>query len=240
MAPAADGAPDPGRLGAFAKRAFDIVVSLCALLVLWPVLIGVALLVRLKLGSPILFRQERVGLGGGSFTILKFRTMLPPAPGREDDASRLTRFGRLLRATSLDELPELWNVLNGTMSLVGPRPLLIEYIPLYSPRQARRHEVRPGITGHAQVNGRNALDWDTRLEMDVWYVENRSFWLDLKILLRTVVVAVSGSGVSAPGEATMARFTGSAPRAGNPAALQPDDVTEESSPGGLPRRPPPA
>lgn len=194
------------------KRGFDIVMSLGALIALAPVLAVVALLVRVKLGSPVLFRQERIGFRGRRFRIAKFRTMLHPAPGREDDASRLTPFGRKLRATSLDELPELWNVLTGSMSLVGPRPLLVEYLELYSPRQARRHEVRPGLTGYAQVNGRNAVDWERRLEMDVWYVENRSFWLDCRIILQTIGVAFSGSGVSASGHATMERFTGTTPK----------------------------
>jgi sugar transferase EpsL len=195
-------------LGVF-KRLFDIIASASALLLLSPVLLLVALLVRFKLGAPVLFTQERIGLNGQRFLIYKFRSMLPQGPGREDDASRLTSFGRKLRATSLDELPELWNVLNGTMSLVGPRPLLVEYLPLYSARQAKRHDVRPGLTGHAQVNGRNSVEWDTRLEMDVWYVENRSMWLDIKIILKTIQVAFGGRGVSAEGNATMPRFTGS-------------------------------
>lgn len=191
------------------KRSLDIFGSAAGLVLLMPVLLVIALLVRIKLGSPVLFRQERIGLAGRRFRIAKFRTMLDIAPGREDDALRLTPFGRKLRATSLDELPELWNVLTGTMSLVGPRPLLVEYLALYSPRQAKRHDVRPGLTGYAQINGRNAVDWDQRLEMDVWYVENRSFWLDMRILLRTLVVAFNGHGVSAPGEVTMSKFTGS-------------------------------
>jgi lipopolysaccharide/colanic/teichoic acid biosynthesis glycosyltransferase len=204
----------PSRLGGLGvlKRLFDIIASATALILLAPVLLIVALLVRIKLGAPVLFTQERIGLNGQPFLIYKFRSMLPPGPGREDDASRLTAFGRKLRATSLDELPELWNVLNGTMSLVGPRPLLVEYLPLYSARQARRHDVRPGLTGHAQVNGRNSVEWDVRLEMDVWYVENRSLWLDIKIILKTIQVAFGGQGVSAEGNATMPRFTGSRPQ----------------------------
>lgn len=211
------------------KRVFDILASFTGLLLLMPVLLAVSILVRVKLGSPVVFRQERIGLAGQRFRIAKFRTMLHPVPGYEDDASRLTPFGRKLRATSLDELPELWNVLTGTMSLVGPRPLLVEYLPLYSARQAKRHDVRPGLTGYAQVNGRNSVDWDQRLEMDVWYVENRSFWLDIRILLQTVVVAFAGSGISAPGQATMAKFTGS-----QPDGAKPDKTGAAGQTGGRP------
>jgi len=171
----------------------------------------VALLVRVKIGTPIFFTQSRPGLHGNAFTMIKFRTMTN-ARGADGsllpDAERLTRFGRFLRATSLDELPELWNVLKGEMSLVGPRPLLIEYLPLYSPEQARRHDVRPGITGWAQVNGRNAISWDEKFKLDVWYVDHQSFWLDMKILLLTVRRVFQRHGISADGEATMKPFMG--------------------------------
>ncbi len=196
------------------KRAFDIGLSGAALVFLMPVLLIVAVLVRIKLGSPVLFHQERIGHRGNRFQIVKFRSMLHPSPELENDAARLTSFGRKLRKTSLDELPELWNILTGTMSLVGPRPLLVEYLPLYSERQALRHDVRPGLTGLAQISGRNGLSWDDRLEMDVWYVENQSFKLDLMILFKTVAVAFSGAGVAATGEATMPKFTGSQPNGG--------------------------
>jgi len=191
------------------KRFLDIVLSVVLMLVLLPVLFVIALLVRLKLGSPVLFRQVRPGWEGRPFTIVKFRTMAPtvaaaPAP----DADRLTPFGRRFRATSLDELPELWNVLKGEMSLVGPRPLLTAYLERYTPEQARRHEVRPGITGWAQVNGRNAATWEERLRLDVWYVDNRSLALDLRILLRTIGLVFSQEGIAAPGEATMPEFHG--------------------------------
>lgn len=189
------------------KRAFDIVIALALLLLLWPVMLAVALLILLAMGAPVLFRQERPGLHGRPFTVLKFRSM---AGGDSVDAVRLTPLGVLLRRLSLDELPQLLNVLRGDMSLVGPRPLLMEYLPLYSPRQARRHEVRPGITGWAQVNGRNALDWQEKLELDVWYVEHQGFWLDLKILWLTAARVFSGSGVSQPGSATMEKFKGNA------------------------------
>ena len=170
-----------------------------------------AWLLRHKLGSPILFRQTRPGLHGQPFDMIKFRTMTD-ARGADGellpDRDRLTSFGNLLRATSLDELPELWNVLKGDMSLVGPRPLLMEYLPLYSPEQARRHEVRPGVTGWAQVNGRNALTWEEKFRLDVWYVDHRSIWLDGKILWLTVRKVLSREGVNATGEATMQKFTG--------------------------------
>lgn len=194
------------------KRGFDIVAAGSALLLLSPVLLGVAALVRVNLGAPVLFRQRRPGLHGRPFEMVKFRTMRDAVDARGQalpDAERLTRFGRLLRATSLDELPELWNVLTGDMSLVGPRPLLMEYLPLYSPEQARRHEVRPGITGWAQVNGRNALSWDDKFRLDVWYVEHQSLWLDLRILALTVKKVLVREGISAEGEVTAARFTGS-------------------------------
>jgi len=193
------------------KRVFDIIASALALLLLAPVLAGAALLVALKMGRPVFFRQQRPGLDGKPFTMLKFRTMRDArdAQGRPlSDAERLTPFGRWLRATSLDELPELWNVLKGDLSLVGPRPLLMEYLPRYSETQRRRHEVRPGLTGWAQVHGRNAVDWNERFELDVWYVDHRSFWLDMKILAMTVRLVVSRRGVSAQGEATMREFMG--------------------------------
>jgi lipopolysaccharide/colanic/teichoic acid biosynthesis glycosyltransferase len=193
------------------KRAFDIVVSGIAGIVLLPFIAVIALLVRWRLGSPVLFRQTRPGKNAEPFAMLKFRTMTD-ARGADGtllpDAERLTRFGRFLRSTSFDELPELWNVLKGDMSLIGPRPLLMEYLPLYSPEQARRHEVRPGITGWAQVNGRNALSWDDKFALDVWYVDNWSFSLDLKIVALTVVRVLKRSGISAEGEATMPRFSG--------------------------------
>ncbi len=193
------------------KRLFDITISAIGLLMLSPVIIVLALLIRVKLGSPVFFRQTRPGLNGKPFQMVKFRTMLEavdkhgnPLPDKE----RMTRFGSFLRASSLDELPELWNVLKGDMSLVGPRPLLMEYIPLYSNTQYRRHEVRPGVTGWAQVNGRNAISWEDKFKLDVWYVDNQSFRLDLKILLLTVKSVFSRSGVSGDGEVTMSRFTG--------------------------------
>lgn len=193
------------------KRTFDIACSAAALLLLWPVLLIVYVLVRVNLGSPALFRQQRPGLYGQPFMMIKFRTMRDAldADGNPlPDDVRLTRFGRLLRATSLDELPELWNVLKGDMSLVGPRPLLMEYVPLYSAEQARRHEVRPGITGWAQVNGRNALSWPQKFALDVWYVDNRSLLLDIRILLLTVKKVFVREGISAEGQATASRFTG--------------------------------
>lgn len=194
------------------KRYLDILGALVGLLVLVVPLAILAVLVRWKLGSPVLFVQERPGLRGRTFKIYKFRTMTDSRDANGlplSDAARLTPFGKWLRATSLDELPEIFNVLRGDMSFVGPRPLLVEYIPLYSPEQARRHEVRPGITGWSQVNGRNAVDWDQRLEMDVWYVDNRSLWLDLKILLMTVFKVIRRDGISQDGQATMERFRGS-------------------------------
>jgi len=195
------------------KRVFDaLLVAIALILFLFPILV-VASLVRRKLGSPILFRQLRPGLGGEAFSMVKFRTMTDEKDIDGillSDGQRLTAFGRFLRASSLDELPELWNVLKGDMSLVGPRPLLMEYLPLYSPEQARRHEVRPGITGWAQVNGRNALSWEEKFALDVWYVDNRSMWLDIKILWLTVKKVLVREGISAAGEATMSKFTGSA------------------------------
>jgi lipopolysaccharide/colanic/teichoic acid biosynthesis glycosyltransferase len=193
------------------KRLFDFFASLAALLLLSPVFLFLALLVRVNIGVPILFTQTRPGLHGKPFTMTKFRTMTN-ARGADgtllSDAERLPRFGRFLRTTSLDELPELWNVLNGDMSLVGPRPLLMEYLQLYSPEQARRHDVRPGITGWAQVNGRNAISWDEKFKLDVWYVDHQSLWLDVKILFLTVRRVFQRNGISADGEVTMPRFTG--------------------------------
>lgn len=193
------------------KRAFDIVAAAALLLVLSPILLLAALAVKWRLGSPVLFRQVRPGLNGRPFEMIKFRTMTDardPEGELLPDSVRLTPLGRLLRSTSIDELPELWNVLKGDMSLVGPRPLLMEYLPLYSPRQMRRHDVRPGLTGWAQVSGRNALSWEDKFAADVWYVDNRSFMLDLRILWRTVLMVVRREGISGANEATMARFTG--------------------------------
>ncbi|WP_454254984.1 sugar transferase [Pseudomonas sp. Marseille-Q8238] len=193
------------------KRIFDIVCSALALLLLWPVLLVLYVLVRVKLGTPAFFRQQRPGLYGRPFMMVKFRTMLDAVDAEGNslpDDIRLTRFGRFLRGTSLDELPELWNVLKGDMSLVGPRPLLMEYLPLYSAEQARRHEVRPGITGWAQINGRNALSWKQKFDLDIWYVDSQTFWLDIRILLLTVRKVLIREGISAEGQATMSKFTG--------------------------------
>ena len=193
------------------KRIFDLVGAAFLLTLLALPLVVIAGLVRTQMGAPVLFRQVRPGRKGELFEMIKFRTMRDAVDDRGQplpDAQRLTGFGRFLRASSLDELPELWNVLKGDMSLVGPRPLLPEYLPLYSPHQARRHEVRPGITGWAQVNGRNALSWEEKFALDVWYVDNRSFLLDLKILWATAARVIRRDGISAEGEATMARFTG--------------------------------
>ncbi len=189
------------------RSAVDRLVAMVALVVLAPVLVAVGLAVRIRLGRPILFRQERTGLGGVTFTIVKFRSMLG---GDGGDEARLTPFGRRLRSLSLDELPELWNVATGDMAFVGPRPLLPEYLPLYDERQRRRHEVRPGLTGLAQVSGRNALSWEERLELDVVYVENRSIRLDLRILVDTVATVLGRRGVTADDHPTMEPFTGSA------------------------------
>jgi len=194
------------------KRMFDILGSMLGLLILAVPLAVLALLVRLNLGTPVLFIQERPGWRGRIFRIYKFRTMTDqrsPSGIPLPDSARLTRFGRWLRSTSLDELPELFNVLAGQMSFVGPRPLLVEYLPLYNPEQARRHEVPPGITGWSQVNGRNAVDWDQRLAMDVWYVDNRNLWLDFRILIMTFFKVIRREGISQEGQATMERFRGS-------------------------------
>ena len=193
------------------KRCFDFSISLIALLLLLPFLVVVAAFVRINIGSPVFFRQKRPGLLGHPFEMIKLRTMTDARASDGDllpDDQRLTRFGRFLRSTSIDELPELWNVLKGDMSLVGPRPLLMEYLPLYSPLQARRHEVRPGVTGWAQVKGRNALSWEEKFALDVWYVDNRSGWLDLKIFFMTIVIIAGRKGVNASSDVTMPRFTG--------------------------------
>lgn len=193
------------------KRIFDIVAAAVGLLLLSPIIAIVAWKIRGKLGSPVIFRQRRPGLGGKPFEMIKFRTMLDATDAQGNllpDAERMTSFGSFLRSSSLDELPELWNVLKGDMSLVGPRPLLVEYLPLYTTEQFRRHEVRPGITGWAQVNGRNALSWEEKFNLDVWYVDNRSFWGDLKIIFLTLKKVAVRDGISADGEATMTKFTG--------------------------------
>ena len=201
--------------GATAKRLLDVAIAIVGLTLTLPLIVVLALLIRWKLGSPVLFAQERPGLGGRPFVLLKFRSM---TDARASDGAllpdevRLTPFGAWLRRLSLDELPQLWNVLKGDMSLVGPRPLLMEYLPLYDARQARRHEVRPGITGWAQVNGRNALRWEEKFELDVWYVEHASFVLDMKILWLTLLRVLRPHGIAQPGSATMPKFTGSARR----------------------------
>lgn len=204
--------PDPGY--EMAKRAIDLVGAISALVLLGPLLLVLAALVRFRLGAPVLFRQPRPGRDGRVFTLYKFRTMTTaraPDGTLRSDAERLTPLGQALRATSLDELPSLWNVVRGHMSLVGPRPLLVDYLALYTPEQARRHEVRPGLTGWAQVHGRNALDWEEKFRLDVWYVENRSLALDLRILGLTMGRVLQRDGIAAPGDATMPRFTGSPP-----------------------------
>lgn len=196
------------------KRTLDVAIAAVLLTIASPLLLLVALAVRTNLGSPVLFRQRRPGLHGRPFTMVKFRTMRDAVDrdGRPlPDADRLTPFGTLLRSTSLDELPELWNVLRGDMSLVGPRPLLMEYLDRYTPEQARRHELRPGVTGWAQVHGRNALSWEERFRLDVWYVEHQSLMLDLQILVRTCTTVLRRTGVSAQGEATMSIFDGKTP-----------------------------
>ncbi|QHG09530.1 sugar transferase [Moraxella osloensis] len=193
------------------KRAFDIVASTSALVVLSPVIAITAYKVKKELGSPVLFRQTRPGLHGKPFEMIKFRTMkdaTDKAGNALPDSERLTDFGKKLRASSLDELPELWNVLKGDMSLVGPRPLLMEYLPLYSAEQAKRHNVRPGVTGYAQVNGRNSLSWENKFKLDTWYVEHQSFLLDMKILLKTVKKVIIKDGINESEEVTMTRFTG--------------------------------
>ncbi len=193
------------------KRLFDIVVSLFALAVLFPIITFISWKVAKNLGCPILFKQKRPGLYGKIFELIKFRSMCDLVDGNGNilhDSMRLTPFGKKLRASSLDELPALWNVLKGDMSLVGPRPLLVEYLKLYSKKQAKRHKVRPGITGWAQVNGRNSISWEDKFKLDVWYVENRNFWLDIKILFLTFINVIVKDGISAEGEATMYKFDG--------------------------------
>ncbi|WP_046174528.1 sugar transferase [Domibacillus indicus] len=194
------------------KRLFDFLCSFLGIVLLSPVILIIALLIRIKLGSPIVFKQQRPGLHGKPFFVYKFRTMTDERDEFGDllpDHIRLTSFGKLLRKLSLDELPQLFNVLKGDISLVGPRPLLMEYLDLYTPEQARRHEVRPGITGWAQVNGRNAISWEEKFKLDVWYVENQSFWLDLKILMMTFVKVFKSEGVSQQGHVTTEKFKGS-------------------------------
>lgn len=194
------------------KRLLDIIIACFALILLSPLYAFVAYKVRKNLGSPVLFRQVRPGLHGKPFEMIKFRTMKDAVDAQGNplpDSERLTPFGKMLRSTSLDEMPELWNVIKGDMSIVGPRPLLMEYLPLYSPEQAKRHDVRPGMTGHAQVNGRNAIGWEEKFKLDTWYVENQSIWLDFKIMFKTVHKVLAKDDISAEGEATMTRFTGS-------------------------------
>lgn len=193
------------------KRFFDIIASALGLIILSPIIAIVAWQIKRKLGSPVLFRQTRPGKDGKPFEMIKFRTMRDAVDANGNplpDAERMTPFGSFLRSTSLDELPELWNVLKGDMSLVGPRPLLMEYLPLYSAEQYRRHEVRPGVTGWAQINGRNAISWEDKFKLDVWYVDNRSLWLDIKIILLTIKKVLVRDGISAEGEATMSKFVG--------------------------------
>lgn len=194
------------------KRIFDVLIAFVVLVAFSPILAYLAWRVRRDVGSPVLFKQDRPGLRGHPISMIKFRSMRDAIDDHGNplpDAERLTSFGQFLRSASLDELPALWNVLKGDMSLVGPRPLLMEYLPLYTKQQARRHDVRPGITGWAQVNGRNAISWEEKFELDVWYVDNQSFILDLKILLMTVWKVFAREDISAEGEATMAKFTGS-------------------------------
>jgi sugar transferase EpsL len=194
------------------KRIFDFFVALLALITLSPVLAITAFMVRIKLGSPVIFHQTRPGLGTRLFRLHKFRTMTDARDAQGEllpDEVRLTSFGKFLRSTSLDELPELWNVIRGEMSLVGPRPLLAKYLARYSPEQLRRHEVRPGITGWAQINGRNALTWEQKFALDVWYVDHHSFWLDIKILALTVRKIIQRDGINEPGQATAQEFMGS-------------------------------
>lgn len=195
------------------KRFLDLFIATAALCLLFPLMAIVALVVRCIMGAPVLFRQRRPGLNSAPFVILKFRTMRQPDEkgAVSTDADRLERLGQFLRSTSLDELPQVINVLKGDMSLVGPRPLLMQYLTRYSPAQARRHEVKPGVTGWAQVNGRNAVSWEEKLAMDVWYVDHQSFWLDLKILARTLGWVLGRRGINAPGEVTTHEFLGSEP-----------------------------
>ena len=193
------------------KRLLDIIIASIALLLLSPLYALVAYKVKRNLGSPVLFRQIRPGLYGKPFEMIKFRTMKDAVDTQGNplpDSERLTAFGKMLRSTSLDEMPELWNVIKGDMSIVGPRPLLTEYLPLYNQEQAKRHDVRPGMTGHAQVNGRNAISWEEKFKLDIWYVENQSIWLDFKVMFKTVHKVLAKDDISAEGEATMNKFTG--------------------------------
>lgn len=193
------------------KRLLDVIIASTALILLSPLYAYVAYKVKKNLGSPVLFRQVRPGLHGKPFEMIKFRTMKDAIDERGNplpDSERLTPFGKMLRSSSLDEMPELWNVIKGDMSIVGPRPLLMEYLPLYNKEQAKRHEVRPGMTGHAQVNGRNAISWEQKFKLDTWYVENRSLWLDFKIMLQTVKKVIAKDDINEAGEATMTKFTG--------------------------------
>jgi lipopolysaccharide/colanic/teichoic acid biosynthesis glycosyltransferase len=193
------------------KRLLDIVIASIALVLLSPLYFYVAYKVKKNLGSPVLFRQVRPGLHGKPFEMIKFRSMKDAVDAQGNslpDSERLTPFGKMLRSSSLDEMPELWNVIKGDMSIVGPRPLLMEYLPLYNTEQAKRHDVRPGMTGHAQVNGRNAISWEEKFKLDTWYVENRSLWLDFKIMLQTVKKVIAKDDISEAGEATMSKFTG--------------------------------
>ena len=193
------------------KRLLDIIIASIALILLSPLYAYVAYKVKKNLGSPVLFRQVRPGLHGKPFEMIKFRTMKDATDAQGNplpDSERLTPFGKMLRSTSLDEMPELWNVIKGDMSIVGPRPLLMEYLPLYNKEQAKRHDVRPGMTGHAQVNGRNAIGWEEKFKLDTWYVENRSLWLDFKIMLQTVKKVIAKDDINEAGEVTMTKFTG--------------------------------
>lgn len=195
------------------KRLLDIIIASIAMILLSPLYAFVAYKVKKNLGSPVLFRQVRPGLHGKPFEMIKFRTMKDAVDEQGNplpDSERLTPFGQMLRSTSLDEMPELWNVIKGDMSIVGPRPLLMEYLPLYSPEQAKRHNVRPGMTGHAQVNGRNAIGWEEKFKLDTWYVENQSILLDFKIMFKTVRKVLAKDDISAEGDATMPKFTGNA------------------------------
>lgn len=193
------------------KRLLDIIIASIALILLSPLYAFVAYKVKKNLGSPVLFRQVRPGLHGKPFEMIKFRTMKDAVDEQGNplpDSERLTAFGQMLRSTSLDEMPELWNVIKGDMSIVGPRPLLMEYLPLYNAEQAKRHNVRPGMTGHAQVNGRNAISWEEKFKLDTWYVENQSIWLDFKIMLKTVKKVIAKDDINEAGEVTMTKFTG--------------------------------
>lgn len=193
------------------KRLLDIIIASIALILLSPLYFYVAHKVKKNLGSPVLFRQVRPGLHGKPFEMIKFRSMKDAVDEQGNplpDSERLTPFGKMLRSSSLDEMPELWNVIKGDMSIVGPRPLLMEYLPLYNQEQAKRHLVRPGMTGHAQVNGRNAISWEEKFKLDTWYVENQSVWLDFKIMLKTVKKVLAKDDINEAGEATMTKFTG--------------------------------